>query len=78
MAHVWQMASPEQRVRVQNLMFEGGLEYSRESGFLNHSKSSIFNALENIDFQETNLVEVAGVEPDIGTENTQVTDTENA
>jgi len=25
-----------------------------------------------------NMVEAAGVEPDIGTENTQVTDTENA
>jgi hypothetical protein len=27
---------------------------------------------------KSNMVEAAGVEPDIGTENTQVTDTENA
>jgi hypothetical protein len=28
MAHVWQIANPEQREGAQNLMFEGGLEYS--------------------------------------------------
>jgi hypothetical protein len=29
------VAKPEQRQRAQNLLFEGGLEYSLESDFLN-------------------------------------------
>jgi hypothetical protein len=62
-AHLWQIANPEQQVRVQNLLFEGGLKYSPESGFLNHSTSSIFNALETVDFEETNLVDLIGIEP---------------
>ena len=33
-AGTWQMASPENRQRVQNLLFEGGLHYSKESGIL--------------------------------------------
>lgn len=61
MAHVWRIASPEQRERVQNLLFEDGLDYSPESGFLNRSNSSLFSVLEEVDFQETNLVEAAGV-----------------
>jgi DNA invertase Pin-like site-specific DNA recombinase len=61
MAHVWRIASPVQRERVQNLLFENGLEYSSESGFLNRSKSSLFKALQEIDLQKATLVEAAGV-----------------
>ena len=63
LAHVWRIASPEQRERVQNLLFEDGLDYCYESGFLNRSKSSLFSVLESVEFQNTTLVEAAGVEP---------------
>jgi hypothetical protein len=63
MAHVWRIASPEQRERVQNLLFQDGLDYSPKSSFLNRSKSSLFNALKTIDLQKETLVEAAGVEP---------------
>ena len=33
LAHVWRIASPEQRERVQNLLFEGGLDYSPNPTF---------------------------------------------
>jgi hypothetical protein len=63
MANVWHIASHEQRERVQNLLFEGGLDYSPEKGFLNRSKSSLFYALETIDIQKANLVDAVGIEP---------------
>jgi site-specific DNA recombinase len=63
MANVWTIASPEQRERVQNLLFEGGLDYSPEQGFLNRSKSSLFHVLEAVNIQETNLVDLIGIEP---------------
>jgi hypothetical protein len=56
MAHVWRIASPEQRDRVQNLLFEDGLYYSPKSGFLNRSKSSLFNTLDTVDLQNAVLV----------------------
>jgi hypothetical protein len=62
MAHVWRIASPEQRDRVQNLLFEDGLDYSPESGFLNRSKSSLFNALATVDLQKTVLVDQSNVQ----------------
>ena len=63
MAHVWRIANPEQRERVQNLLFADGLDYSPKSGFLNRSESSLFNALETVDFRKVSMVEAAGVEP---------------
>ncbi len=63
MAKVWSIASPEQRERVQNLLFEGGLDYSPEKGFLNRSKSSLFHALETVNIRDANLVELSGIEP---------------
>ncbi len=63
MATVWRIASPEQRERVQNLLFEGGLDYSPEKGFLNRSKSSLFRVLETVDIQKANLVDLIGIEP---------------
>jgi hypothetical protein len=70
MAKVWSIANSEQRERVQNLLFEGGLDYSPEKGFLNRSKSSLFHALETVNIQDANLVEAAGVELFAGIENT--------
>jgi site-specific DNA recombinase len=63
LTHVWTVAKPEQRQLVQNLLFEGGLDYSRKSGFLNRSKSSLFSALRSIDLTNPNLVGAAGFEP---------------
>ncbi len=63
MAHVWRIASPEQCARVQNLLFESGLDYSPKSGFLNRSESSLFNALETVDFRKVSLVDLTGIEP---------------
>jgi hypothetical protein len=63
LAAVWAMAGPEQRERVQNLLFEGGLDYSPENGFSNRSKSSLFHLLEVESDRKTNLVELSGIEP---------------
>jgi len=63
LANVWTIAKPEQRQLVQNLLFEGGLDYSQESGFLNRSKSSIFYSLMSVDIQNPNLVDLIGIEP---------------
>jgi site-specific DNA recombinase len=63
MAKVWRIANPEQRERVQNLLFEGGLDYSPETGFLNRSKSSLFSVLETVNIQDANLVDLIGIEP---------------
>jgi len=62
LAHIWTIAKPGQRQRVQNLLFEGGLEYSPESGLLNQSKSSLFYSLRSINIQNPNLVELSGIE----------------
>ena len=59
----WQIAKPEQRERVQNLLFDGGLEYSPKTGILNRSKSSIFSMLEAISKKKSDLVELIGIEP---------------
>jgi hypothetical protein len=42
-AGTWQQASPENRQKVQNLLFEGGLHYSKEGGILNRSNTSLFS-----------------------------------
>ena len=47
MSRVWEIASPEQRQRVQNLLFRDGLDYLMRAGFLNRSKSCLFNAIEH-------------------------------
>jgi hypothetical protein len=78
MVQVWRIANPEQRERVQNLLFDGGLGYSQKSGLFNPSKSSIFNAMESVGFEKVSLAEAAGVEPDIGVENAQLIDSGNA
>lgn len=42
MANFWSIASPDQRQRLQHLLFEGGLEYSRELGFMSVPNSLLF------------------------------------
>jgi len=63
LAKVWCIARPEQRTRVQNLLFGEGLNYSRNKGFSNRSKSFLYSALETVRFEKNELVEAAGVEP---------------
>jgi len=58
---IWRIAKPERRERVQNPLFEGGLDYSPKSGFLNRCKSSIFNEIKTVDLRKKIMVEAAGV-----------------
>jgi len=62
-AGAWQLATPEQRGRVQNLLFDGGLAYSSDHGILNHSKSCLFSSLEVINRPEVLLASPTGFEP---------------
>jgi hypothetical protein len=62
-AHVWKIASPEQKQKVQNLPFEDGLDYSHEKGILNRSNSSLFSTLEAMNAKNGLLVGPEGFEP---------------
>ena len=62
-AHAWGIAGPEQRQRIQNLLFGDGLAYSEESGFLNRSKSSLFSMLRGIQNENILLASPMGFEP---------------
>jgi hypothetical protein len=53
----------QQRHRVQNLLFEGGLSYSEKSGILNRSKTSLFSVLELVRDSEVSLASPTGFEP---------------
>jgi site-specific DNA recombinase len=44
----WQIAGPEQRQRVQTLLFRDGLDYSPRAGILNPANSNLFSALESL------------------------------
>ncbi len=44
----WRMATPDQRLRVRNLLFQDGLTYKQESGISNPSNSCLFNLLVGI------------------------------
>jgi hypothetical protein len=63
LANVWRIASPEQRQRVQNLLFEGGLHYSSEAGILNRSNASLFSTLEAMTDKKVLLASPMGFEP---------------
>jgi site-specific DNA recombinase len=63
MRTVWEMAGPEERQRVQNLLFDGALSYDPNAGILNRSKSSLFSVLETIRPQNGKLVGPPGLEP---------------
>ncbi len=62
-AHAWEIAEPEQRQRVQNLLFESGLHYSPDTGILNRSKSSLFSMLEAVADEKGLLASPTGFEP---------------
>jgi site-specific DNA recombinase len=62
-AGAWQLAKPEQRHRVQNLLFEGGLSYSEKTGILNRSNSNLFSTLEVIRDSKISLASPTGFEP---------------
>jgi hypothetical protein len=62
-ANAWRIAEPEQRQRVQNLLFESGLDYSPSLGILNRSNSSLFSVLEAMNSQSGLLVGPEGFEP---------------
>ena len=60
---VWEMAGPDERQRVQNLLFDGGLTYSPDEGILNRSNSSLFSALQLVKAESGKLVGPPGLEP---------------
>jgi site-specific DNA recombinase len=62
-AGAWQLAKPEQRHRVQNLLFEDGLRYSEKTGILNRSKTSLFSTLELVRDSKVSLASPTGFEP---------------
>jgi site-specific DNA recombinase len=62
-ANSWRIAAPDQRQRVQNLLFEGGLDYSPNLGILNRSNSSLFSVLEAMNSENGLLVGPEGFEP---------------
>jgi site-specific DNA recombinase len=62
-AEAWEIAAPEQRQRVQNLLFQDGLLYSPEQGILNRSNSSLFSMLEATKSKKVLLVSPMGFEP---------------
>jgi hypothetical protein len=62
-AQAWRMAAPDQRQRVQNLLFQDGLDYSPERGILNHSNSSLFSTLETLANESALLASPTGFEP---------------
>jgi site-specific DNA recombinase len=62
-AGAWQLATVEQKHRVQNLLFEGGLFYSEKAGILNRSNSCLFSTLELLRGSEVSLASPTGFEP---------------
>ena len=59
----WQIASPEQRQRVQTLLFRDGLDYSPQAGILNPANSTLFSALESLSSENGLLASPTGFEP---------------
>jgi hypothetical protein len=62
-AGTWRVATPENRQKIQNLLFEGGLHYSKEGGILNRSNTSLFSMLESIKSENNLLASPTGFEP---------------
>jgi hypothetical protein len=63
MAAAWEQAGPEQKRRVQTLLFEDGLSYSKKTKSLNPDNSSLFRALEVLVGSESMLASPTGFEP---------------
>jgi site-specific DNA recombinase len=62
-AGAWLIAGPDQRERVQNLLFQEGLVYSKTEGILNRSKSCLFSVLESTGSENGLLASPTGFEP---------------
>ena len=62
-AGAWQLAAPEQRHRVQTLLFDDGLAYSADQKSLNRSKSCLFSTLEALRDAKVKLASPTGFEP---------------
>jgi hypothetical protein len=45
-AAAWEQANVDQKQRVQNILFSGGLKYHPEKGILNPDNDCLFNQLE--------------------------------
>jgi hypothetical protein len=60
---LWQLATLEQRHRVQTLLFEAGLAESADQGILNRSNSSLFSILEAMSDPKVKLASPTGFEP---------------
>jgi hypothetical protein len=63
LGETWNHAGIDQKQRVQKVLFPNGLQYSPELGFLNHSKSSLFNDLEEFVSGKNLLASPTGFEP---------------
>jgi site-specific DNA recombinase len=59
----WKRADVDQKQRVQNSLFPGGLKYDRNNGILNPDNSCLFSQLENFLGGKMDLVELSGIEP---------------
>jgi hypothetical protein len=59
----YQLANPECRQRVQNLLFQDGLAYSPDLGILNRSKTCLFSMLKAIKCEKNLLASPTGFEP---------------
>ena len=60
---VWKMALAEQRRRVRQLLFDGGLRYSEKSGMSNTHNQNLYGVLETIAGGSITLATPEGVEP---------------
>jgi hypothetical protein len=59
----WQMATPEERVRVRNLLFQDGLSYLPDSGISNTSNSCLYSLLEAMQAVKEGMAAPQGFEP---------------
>jgi hypothetical protein len=63
LGEAWRRAEVEQKVWVQNFLFEGGLNYSQESGDFEHPNPCLFNAMEGFAGGNSWLASPTGFEP---------------
>ncbi|HZS95875.1 MAG TPA: hypothetical protein VFA40_03780 [Terriglobales bacterium] len=62
-AGAWQRAGAEQKVRVQNLLFQNGLHYSQEYRKFEHLNPCLFNTMEEVICKNWWLASPTGFEP---------------
>jgi hypothetical protein len=62
-ARICEQAEPDERGRVQNLLFSDGLLYDSNTKSLNPAKPCVFNALQYFCVPEEDLVAPQGFEP---------------